>query len=424
MDSDTDTSSSSRAGTHDHKRTRKSSGHESSRNRQSTIGIFKILLKDQSSLQDLRSMLQDMNFRLQDETRRADSAEQTARDTVLRFKEANDLRLAAQLEVTRLNEELRLYKVQLETAQREIVRGQELLDAVESQRHEAEESAARARTTARKYKEEKIVLAARQEGREQGIKEGMQRGRMLGYEDGRTAGYESGWADAAKQRQKDVVDVSVNAKTPSVSLNQFTLPSEPEEDIHIYSPAKEEPRATEPQIYVQPPSSSGSSRIKAVDIPADARKSPSIHSERSSPRTVPEDVFIPHLGADQRMNIPAPHILAPTPPTPDATPPFRRPVPIVESPPLMVPPPGIERLAAESASGSDTSSMRSAPRRPRPRRRTSDDSQSTTLSQFTLVGPPVASSARTNAATSPSALSAIMEEKERSPSTASVSSSD
>ncbi|KAF7789441.1 hypothetical protein EIP86_000385 [Pleurotus ostreatoroseus] len=435
MDSDSDTSSSSRAGTRDAKRTRKSSrgGHETSDSRHSTAGIFKILLREQSNIHELRSTLQDMAFRLQDETRRAASAEKTARDTVLRFKEANNLRLAAQLEATRLNEELRLYKVQLETARREIARGQELLDTMETQRHEAEESAARARTTARKYKEEKIVLAALQEGREQGIKEGIKRGRMLGYEDGRTAGYESGWSDAAKQFQKDVVDVSVNAKTPSVSLNQFPLPPEPEEHIRIYPPAEEpEPElgefptapTAEPQIHIQPPSSTGSSRFIEHDILVDARKSPSVRSEHSilSPRSVPVEIFIPQLDADQRMHIPAPHILAPTPPTPDATPPLARlavPVP-TESPPLMVPPPSIERLAIDSASESDTSSVRGSARRPRPRRRTSDDSQSTTLSQFTLVGPPVASSARANAATSPSALSAIMEEKERSPSTAST----
>ena len=61
---------------------------------------------------------------MQDETRRADNAERTARETALRFRETDGARQVAQTEVDRLKEQLRLYKLQLETAQSEIFKGQ------------------------------------------------------------------------------------------------------------------------------------------------------------------------------------------------------------------------------------------------------------------------------------------------------------
>jgi flagellar biosynthesis/type III secretory pathway protein FliH len=85
---------------------------------------------------------------------------------------------------------LSLYKAQLENAQREIYRAQDVIDRIAQEKHDAEEDAARARTKARKLQEEKMVMMAREEGRRQGFKEGLSRGRRIGFEEARSMAYD------------------------------------------------------------------------------------------------------------------------------------------------------------------------------------------------------------------------------------------
>ncbi|KAF8555414.1 hypothetical protein OG21DRAFT_1381091, partial [Imleria badia] len=77
----------------------------------------------------------------------------------------------AEQESARLREELRLYKLQLENAQKEIFRAQAIVNQVAFQWNEAEAEAVRARTKARKVQEEKLVMLAREEGRRMGYQE-------------------------------------------------------------------------------------------------------------------------------------------------------------------------------------------------------------------------------------------------------------
>lgn len=102
-----------------------------------------------------------------------------------------------------------MYKLQLENAQKEIFRAQEVLSTVEQQRHEAEEDAARSRSTARALKEEKLVQMAREEGRRMGMEEGMERGRDLGYKEGRAVGYEQGRSRAEHVMERFLYDADM-----------------------------------------------------------------------------------------------------------------------------------------------------------------------------------------------------------------------
>ena len=119
--------------------------------------------------------------RLDNERRRADKAEQRAIDALHRLRAANEATALARAETARANETLGLYKLQLEHAQREIHRAQDIVNQLERERAEAEAEAARARTTARKLKEERLVEQAREEGRKEGYKEGYSRGKNMGY---------------------------------------------------------------------------------------------------------------------------------------------------------------------------------------------------------------------------------------------------
>ncbi|KAI0082542.1 hypothetical protein K474DRAFT_1655341 [Panus rudis PR-1116 ss-1] len=383
--------------------TRRSHKSHKDRDRSSIVSsskeLAKLIVRQESEVKELRDTMYTLADRLKDETQRADDAEKKILEVVMKFKEANDGRLAALQEVNRLREELRLYKMQLESARKEMKKAQETVDMLEAQRHDAEEAAARARTTARKLKEEKVVFLAREEGRQQGIREGIAQGRALGFEEGRKAGFPS----TRRAPARDYVDDPISAPTSppraqSQSSTSTSTPSPPRvfppnvfqgsppEDIHINSPG------TSHSIHL------GEAPIRPVTL----------HNVSDSPGRMPADYppdgWIPTVDPDQRIRLPPPHELAPAPPTPSPPASVALLKPLQdenEQPALMIPPPF----------QNDTPEPE-PPRRPRHRRRNSNESQSTTMSQFEILGPPPSASARI--VERPNVLSAIVEEKERS----------
>jgi hypothetical protein len=214
--------------------------------------------------------------------------------------------------------------VQLESAQKEIYRAQEILSTVDHQRQEAEEEAARARTTARALKEEKLVQVAREEGRRLGLEEGIQRGRDLGYQEGRAEGYEQG-----RSRAEDMMG-------------------------RMFYDEHGSPISQTPMQY-SPPSSR--------------------HTQH-----VPPDNWIPEQDFDARIRLPPPHEMTRPPVSRSPSPPLPQIPPEDEnddeegegSPALMIPAPN--RHSMEHGYGSD------APRRPPrlPRRSSSPTSESST----------------------------------------------
>lgn len=136
-----------------------------------------------SSSKKLSSLLILTSERLDKETRRANDAERRVSEAIALARSANEAKLIAQRDAARANEELRLYKLQYDNAQREIFKAQELIDQIEAERQEAEAAAARARSTARKLKEQNLIIVAREEGRQVGYQEGLATGRRMVYEE-------------------------------------------------------------------------------------------------------------------------------------------------------------------------------------------------------------------------------------------------
>lgn len=134
----------------------------------------------------LRTLLVLTGDKLEAETRRADQAERRVVDVLHRLRIANEATALAQADAARAQQEVRLYQIQMESAQREISRAQEIVNHVERLRREAEEEAAKARTVARKCREEIVLSRAREEGHKQGYLEGLERGRRLGYAEAQT----------------------------------------------------------------------------------------------------------------------------------------------------------------------------------------------------------------------------------------------
>jgi hypothetical protein len=403
--------SSSRSQSTTKRSSRSSKEREKSRIGATSRELVKLLVREEKESHDLRSMVHVLSERLSNEVHRADAAETNAREAVLRFKQTNDARLVALQESSRLNEELQLYKLQLDNAQREINRAQGILDALEAQRFEAEESAARARTTARKLKEEKLVQVAHDEGRLQGFKEGISQGRLMGYEQGRAEGYARGRAATARELAGKDVTSSFDFKPHDIiPLSDSTNVSPPPPDYSV--PSAE-------SIVVRPPPVESQLASTPAQHMEDDIHPVIIHNIPPSPVHTPVDYppegWVPTIDNDQRIRLPPPHELSASPYTPSNTPPPTHYLPptseLPDEPILMIPPPSRRRATVETISDGDSVTSGEGGGRPRVRRRKSSDSQSTTFSQFDITAPPTAPSGRGILGQRPNVLSAIVEEK-------------
>lgn len=140
-----------------------------------------MLVTEEYESKQTRKILYTAFDRLEHETKRADAAEARIDETIQRARAINEARIVAQQQAVRAQEELKLYKMQLDNAQKEILRAQDVLKAIEAQRDDAEAAAVSARSKARRLNEERLIELAREEGRRLGFEEGVRRGRRMGY---------------------------------------------------------------------------------------------------------------------------------------------------------------------------------------------------------------------------------------------------
>ncbi|KAH9977822.1 hypothetical protein BGW80DRAFT_1284371 [Lactifluus volemus] len=310
-----------------------------SSDRVSKARLTSMLLYDEREANDLRRMLLSVTEQLKKESQRADDNERRAREAIQRFKAINEARTAAQQDAARATEELRLYKLQLEHAQQEIYKAQNILDSLEAQRHDAEASAAKARTVARKLKEDTLVDLAREEGRQLGLKQGLARGRRLGFEQTRST--------------------SSDRRDSQVILNDLPPEQDHEDDVGSLTPTSVPAILVEPPLdpigedmLDFPPSSPANLEIfphpeapPPGDLPRPVTTSPSHHPHS----IIPQDGFIPLASNDSVIRLPPPHEMAS--PVAPSSPVLERPA-SVGAAPLMVPDPGVRRDRAPTEPGS------------------------------------------------------------------------
>ena len=180
-----------------------------------------------------REMLHTLADRYYAEKRRADDAERMLQDLIIRMKTINEARLQALHDAAKANEELkcvvffgtlllltptRLYKIQLTTAQNEIYKAQDTIEAVDRQRYNAEKEAAKFRSKTRRLNEDILMLAAREEAWKLGLQEGLNRGRS--NEENRSVEYE-------EEAEEDALD-DVDSYDETISSNDSnTFPARP-----------------------------------------------------------------------------------------------------------------------------------------------------------------------------------------------------
>ena len=295
-----------------------------------------MLVDEQETTRDLQQQLTFTTSQLAFEQDRADTAERKLRETVMRFKDANDGRMTAQTDGARLKEELKLYKTALEEAQKEIFKAQNILRDVEGRRREAEEETTQLRRKLRKVQEERMVEMAREEGRKQGLQEGLEMGKDIGYLKGRNQGYVNGRSTATK-----MMDRYFSPPSESEARRSRGEPDLPPESGLPYA-------ATTMRF---PPSDGNSSRASSSssseqEVPRYARtggtRTGSARTTMYSPAQphaeIPPDGFIPEVDASMIIRLPPPHELVRPHPTPSGQSPSSRPVsPLPQIPPVPVP---------------------------------------------------------------------------------------
>lgn len=260
-----------------------------------------LVLHERENAKDMERLIRTITEQCNAEKRRADNAERDLVEVLTRLRTVNDEKLAATRDAEKAKRELSLYQIQLEKAAFEIKRAQETVNAVDAQRVRAEEEAARARSTARRLNEERLIEIAREEGRRIGILEGLQRGREFTY--GRR--YISSVPVTTTEEElfdddESVVSRRDYARAARGPFNERRQSTDGGSDEAVPTPPRPqdpvpEPPEPEPQMAHAPP-------------PRPPSTTPSALTGIMSPRHPPPDNFIPTLNpGEEGIRIPPPH---------------------------------------------------------------------------------------------------------------------
>ncbi|KAM6502177.1 hypothetical protein JOM56_002154 [Amanita muscaria] len=327
---------------------------------------------------------------LLNERKRADEAEARTHETLSHLKVINEARIKALHEATQAMEELKLYKIQLETAQREIYRAQDVLKVVDRQRLDAEKEAADLRSKNRRLIEEARLQRAREQGRVQGMKEGLEKGRDFGLLEGRLRGYTPPPPDHRYANR----DEPSSPSSQNSGLSSFTdhRPSRartgrpsprprsrtsqpsphPRSRTNSIAPSVTSRRSVdtraETPIPVPPPApvSTQSSGPQGANHSTEDIRPVSVHNRPHPATFIPPDNYIPVIDADNVIRLPPPHE-------------FQRSPSMTDRPMSPQHEPEIDDRQHRRSTGT--------PHR-RARRHSSPESDSTTISQMDLVNDP------------------------------------
>ncbi|KAG5653799.1 hypothetical protein H0H81_010469 [Sphagnurus paluster] len=222
--------------------------------------LVRLLLDQKQESHTLRRALRLASERMDTDAQRVAAMQRSQLETVEHFRVLNESRVAAQHNAMKANSELRLYQFQLENAQREIARAQEMLRTVEDQRDEAEEAAMRERDRARQYLRERLVASAKEEGRRLGFEAGLRQAQEemglytpLSYSPRRQLQAEPAYQpEPAYEPEDDAVDQAseYSLGQPSQPPPPPDSPSPPPEPVPITLPIPEPARSNTPSVQI------------------------------------------------------------------------------------------------------------------------------------------------------------------------------
>ncbi|KIK61758.1 hypothetical protein GYMLUDRAFT_576122 [Collybiopsis luxurians FD-317 M1] len=145
--------------------------------------LVKLLKAQELTTKETKALLTAALTRLDDVSARATRAESQLRSreasAIVSYAQLTEDAVRAQEAATRARREAEAYKLQLRLRDEEVRKERERVQAEERMRAEAEKEAQRARSLARKWREEGRIMKAREDGRRTGYGEGLQRGRLV-----------------------------------------------------------------------------------------------------------------------------------------------------------------------------------------------------------------------------------------------------
>ncbi|KAG6829828.1 hypothetical protein H0H92_003371 [Tricholoma furcatifolium] len=260
------------------------SHHEGTSLDVSTEPLLRLLMAQKNETKNLRRELRLAVERVNTEAQRVIALERDNHQTIEQLMSLNESKVAAQREAMKAASELRLYQYQYENAQKEITRAQEMVKMVETQRNEAEEEASQAREKARKHLQERVVAAAKEEGRRLGFEAGL-----------RQAQAEAGYVDPRDR----------NALGDDVGDPQLGLPPD-DVDIDVISPPIRQ-RTPHSQRLNLPPEHSSPLRQPRVQSPTPPESEDFQEEEETLPPPQPPSLVPPAPEYPRAMS-PAPSI--------------------------------------------------------------------------------------------------------------------
>jgi len=405
----------------------------------SSRDLARMLVEEELRTAHFVKSAQTLSSQLSQQKQRADDAERRATHAAVRLKEETEARARTEYALKQKTEELKLYQVQLKKAQGEIYKAQDALAEVEKMRDEAEHAAAKARSIARKLREQRLVDIAREEGRRVGLREGMARGQEIEYVD-RGYAYLEGAAAVEEVDDDEYYNRTTRSRhSPPPRTTAAMAPAPP--NAHggggggggrapgITDPPDERvlnPMTVTTPLRIPSPEPSPSRLSQPVPVPTPEPAIPprpvSVASVGTRPvhkqGPAPPDVWIPVSDRDG-IRLPPPHEFSPQVSYAPTLPPQpRQPVSASPTPPpsrspnnrpiLIIPPPASDMHRSDRDSVASGTSYSPATDRHESyhRRRGSSDSQtSTAMSQMDILGPPTSGRDRERT------LSSITEER-------------
>ncbi|KAE9404080.1 hypothetical protein BT96DRAFT_854298, partial [Gymnopus androsaceus JB14] len=131
-----------------------------------------LLAMEKNKSESLKLSLEEAQKELAAQRYRIEEAERNLLQVTSAFMKANKERLDALQSAAIAEQERELFRAQLLTAQSDIDKARIVVRNIDEQRVQAEKDAAKYKRSTRELREERLVLAAREEGRRVGFKEG------------------------------------------------------------------------------------------------------------------------------------------------------------------------------------------------------------------------------------------------------------
>ncbi|KAL0566192.1 hypothetical protein V5O48_015824 [Marasmius crinis-equi] len=145
--------------------------------------LVKLLLHEEFTTKKTRELLTKAVDQLSTASQRATDAEASRRalevQALLEQAKRDQEVVHAREEAIRARTEVDLYRQQLKQAQDEAVRTQEKMKSLRERQVETERNAAQARSLARKYRGQTLMMAAKERGKMEGYREGLRMGREV-----------------------------------------------------------------------------------------------------------------------------------------------------------------------------------------------------------------------------------------------------